>query len=488
MTVYNRTRWVAAGLGPGFAQASDGVLWAATTGGLAHLEASGWQHLVIDSLCKFGSTGLIVDSQGTLWLACKDKVFFLLKGTQGLQELNQHVDSYSSIAESPSGDVWLQDQSGFRSIRKYDNPGGHAVNSTRGILIDRDGAIWLREYSGGLRRFPLPRGAAAQALTRWQDMTDLFAAKDGMTSDDGQMAIEDREGNVWIGTVKGLDRFSERNLVRLPVPEQRGTAIEAADGGGLWVARRAGKPPSPISSIDNDTLVTRGAALRISCVFRADDGSIWFGGEKGLLRYIAGRYESVALPAVSGTEVQAMAQDRTGRLWVSVVHKGVLSLTQGVWADYGNLPTLPKSTAITLSTDAGGRVWFGYTENRIAIADGSNVRLFSEKDGLRVGNVTAIYGRRSNVWAGGEFGLALFDGKHFQPMVPDASLRFEGITGIVETAEGDLWLHGNSGIVHITAAEVRRSLKEPGIPVHGETFGPLDGLEGFGDPVRPHPA
>jgi ligand-binding sensor domain-containing protein len=221
--------------------------------------------------------------------------------------------------------------------------------------------------------------------------------------------------------------------------------------------------------------VTRGPALRVTSVLRVDDGSTWFGGMEGILRHVAGRFESVSLPAVAqARSVQALAQDRTGRLWVSIMRNGVFSLTRGVWADYGNLPTLPKLTAVTLSTDASGRVWFGYTENRIAIVDGSNVQLFSAKDGLQVGNVTAIYARRSRTWAGGEFGLALFDGNHFQPMIPDASLRFEGITGIVETADGDLWLHCNSGLVHIAAAEVRRSIKEPGTPVHGETFGQLD--------------
>jgi signal transduction histidine kinase/ligand-binding sensor domain-containing protein len=488
MTVYTEHDGFPPGTVESFAQASDGALWAITTGGLAHLGASGWRHLAIDSQCKAGSTRLIVDSQGTLWLACPDKVFFLPKGKQALQVLNEHVDGYSSIAEAPSGDLWLQDQSGIRSIRKYDNPGGHAVYSTQGVLVDRSGTVWLRSFPGGLRRFVPPQGLAAQTLTRWQDMTDLITAKNGMTSDNLQSAIVDREGNVWIGTPNGLDRLSESQVVRLPVTAEGRAAIEAADGGGLWVAKSTGYEPSPISSIENDSLVTRGPALRVATVLRADDGSIWFGGEKGLLRYVAGRFESVSLPAVArATEVQAMAQDRTGRLWVSVVRNAVFSLAQGAWADYGNLPTLPKLTAVTLSTDASGRVWFGYTDNRIAIVDGSNVQLFSAKDGLRVGNVTAIYGKRSRVWVGGEFGLALFDGKHFQPMIPDASLRFEGITGIVETADGDLWLHCNSGLVHIVAAEVRRGIKEPGTAVHGETFGSLDGLEGFSDPVRPHP-
>jgi ligand-binding sensor domain-containing protein len=226
------------GLPPGtvhdFAQASDGVIWAATTGGLAHLGASGWRSLVIDSQCKTGNTRLIVDPQGTLWLACPDKVLFLPKGKQALQVLNEHVDGDSSIAESPSGDLWLQDQSGIRSIRKYDNPGGHAVYSTLGVLVDRNGTVWLRNFPGGLRRFVPPQGLAAQTLTRWQDMTDLITAKDGMTSDTERTAmVEDREGNVWIGTVRGLDRFSEPKLVSLPVTEEGPAAIESADGGGL---------------------------------------------------------------------------------------------------------------------------------------------------------------------------------------------------------------------------------------------------------------
>jgi signal transduction histidine kinase/ligand-binding sensor domain-containing protein len=492
MTVYTEHDGLPPGTVESFAEASDGTLWAATTGGLAHLGVSGWRYLAIDSQCKAVTTHVTVDSQGTVWLTCPDKVFFLPKGEQALQALNEHVDSNSSIAESPSGDLWLLDQSGIRSIRTYDNRGGHAVNPRSGLLIDRNGTIWLRNFPGGLRRFVPSQGLAAHGLTRWQDMTDLFTAKDGMTSDNGQWdMVEDREGNVWIGTERGLDRFSEPQLVRLPVTEEGRAAIEAADGGGIWAARTSGSTPdpSPISSIENDSLVTRGPALRISCVLRVDDGSVWFGGEKGLLRHVAGRFESVSLPAVAQARpVQAMAQDRTGRLWVSIMRNPVFSMRQGAWAVYGDLPTLPKLTAVTLSTDASGRVWFGYTDNLIAIVDGSNVQLFSAKDGLQVGNVTAIYGRRSRVWAGGEFGLALFDGKHFQPMIPDASLRFENITGIVESTDGDLWLHSNSGLIHIVATEVRRGIKEPGTPLHGETFGPLDGLEGFSDPVRPHPS
>jgi len=35
------------------------------------------------------------------------------------------------------------------------------------------------------------------------------------------------------------------------------------------------------------------------------------------------------------------------------------------------------------------------------------------KDGVQVGNITAIYGKGSEIWIGGEFGLQLFDQGRF---------------------------------------------------------------------------
>jgi hypothetical protein len=41
--------------------------------------------------------------------------------------------------------------------------------------------------------------------------------------------------------------------------------------------------------------------------------------------------------------------------------------------------------------------------------DGDQVQVFGPDDGIRVGNITAIYGHGSKIWIGGEFGLQQFD-------------------------------------------------------------------------------
>ncbi len=265
-----------------------------------------------------------------------------------------------------------------------------------------------------------------------------------------------------MGSLNGLERFSQQSLSReFDVPDGQ-PGIAAADGGGGVVISR--NLHTPIATFETDKLLpqpqsdVRGA----SCVLRVDDGSIWFGGDTGLSHYTGGRFVPVAMPfAGQGFEVQAMAQERLGALWVSIVRKGVFRLDHGEWTDMGDLLALPKETApLSLVTDATDNVWLGLTRNRVAVVRRGAAQVYGAADGLQLGNVTALYGRRSKLWAGGEFGLAFFDGRRFQSVIPQPPLRIEGITGIVETESGDLWL-GGSGIVHIAAADLSHLTDAP---------------------------
>src|SRR5215510_3988811 len=60
-----------------------------------------------------------------------------------------------------------------------------------------------------------------------------------------------------------------------------------------------------------------------------------------------------------------------------------------------------------------------------------------------------------------------------------------GISGIVETASGDLWLNGLGGIFHVRRAEIAEALKDPAHRVRGDHFGRREGLPGFAFQLRP---
>lgn len=487
------------GLTPGsvssFAQDDDGTVWAATTGGLARRVAGRWQRMAAQvDFPASDVQSLSIDAEGTVWAATLRAVFFLPAGQDVFRMAPVLSKGRPSLAISADGTVWLHDDLGIKIVHRGARPRG-AVRSAPGAMVfDRDGSLWTVHFNDSwVNRAADPERLAAKGAIRSADMPDSFSQKDGLSSNTATMMLEDREGNIWVSTTQGLDRFSERNVVAWrPPPMGRFSPVLAfaaglapARGGGLWIAHYG-----QLTHVDRDGRTRIDPELGPnSCVVALADGSLWVGGRGALWHEVAGRFIRSDLPSeTTGFDVQAIAAERNGALWASVVRQGTYRLDGGVWTRFGGLAALPQLPAITLSTDRTGGLWFGYTESRAALLDAGQIRLFSAKDGLAVGNVTAIHGRRSATWVGGESGLARFDGDRFQPVHPDEDHAFDGLGGIVEAADGGLWLNGSSGIVHVSAAELQRSIGDPGYRVRTEVYGVADGVIGSGTRLRPLPS
>src|SRR5262249_52736957 len=96
---------------------------------------------------------------------------------------------------------------------------------TMALLRDRDGALWIGTRDEGL-------------LHVHQGRTDVFGRYDGLSSDTVDRLFEDREGNIWIATPEGIDRF--RSLAAATTLTSTGrTRVEALTGGkdsGIWAS------------------------------------------------------------------------------------------------------------------------------------------------------------------------------------------------------------------------------------------------------------
>jgi hypothetical protein len=226
----------------------------------------------------------------------------------------------------------------------------------------------------------------------------------------------------------------------------------------------------------------------VGLLYRSPDKTIWFGGTNGLWRLVDGGLVRVDLPKEMADQspfLQTITQDRLGGMWVSFGRHGLYRLADGVWTSYGGHEDLPKTGVVIEFTDSLGRVWFGYTKSQLAVLDGDHVQVFGPNDGIRVGNITAIYGRGPEIWIGGEFGLQQFDHGRFHNIQATDDELLRGISGIVETANGDLWLHGLGGIFHVRRSEIAAALKNSAYHVKGEHFGTREGLPGFPAQLRP---
>jgi signal transduction histidine kinase/ligand-binding sensor domain-containing protein len=439
------------------------------------------------------------DRSGTLWIAVDDSIMFMHPGQRALVTTNIQLDGEPSFLEGPDGTLWLIDAHGIRALYEPSGPtnaskdwiglGDPQSEPVDVMFIDRAGTFWM-STPPGIRRARDPADLLRHGLSD-KASADVFLPTDGLTgpASSGVAGLEDREGNVWLGTSGGLDRFRESRLTRVELAVSAlystGFALAAGDDGAVFVGD---------SSKDGAFKVTKESTVEavpgvsdITCAYRDPDGIIWLGGPEKIWHSAGRQWVAIDPPlhnsvtqASSYSGVQAIAKDRSGTLWVSVVRAGVFRLAGGKWTRYGD-------PAVSITADSSGRVWLGYPNSQIQVVDQNSVRMLSAADGLSVGPVLSIYARAPHVWVGGEHGLARFDGRRFSAVTRQGGVPLPSVSGIVETAEGDLWLSTSEGAMKVPADEVRRVVSNPLYAVQYTLLDFLDGMPGTPTAIRPMP-
>src|SRR6185436_1007556 len=107
-----------------------------------------------------------------------------------------------------------------------------ALRRTTGVVEDRDGNVWVGTRAGLVRYQP---GREVETFTR----------ADGLPDDDITAVFEDREGSLWVGTHGGgLAQFTDRTLDGQAGPpslrDQWISSVAEDEGGALWVGTALG--------------------------------------------------------------------------------------------------------------------------------------------------------------------------------------------------------------------------------------------------------
>ena len=484
----------------------DGTLWAAVAGGLACLHGQRWQRIASESIPM--ALGALVDRNGTLWVATVGRVLARTAHEDHFREMAHWGDpdtdypDYMPFAMAPDGKVWTWTNNGLTRMDSPTDPqpDGHGILDSHGtlgwtgnfpapLLFDREENLWL----GGdaVRRLPSRELLSDSTPLHIEPPPHIENLTDESNGGRAIALFEDREGNIWVGTEKGLGRFSHSNIIRAPLPPCSWRYVFAAGGAGtLWAACSPDFPSTVgfLLEIRNGTIVNQQETGAFTAGYGDPDGSAWFGGIAGLGHTENGRLVVTPWPEKVQMDVQAVVRDRTGAIWVSLIHQGVFRLSNGRWLAYGGLKALPRIAPIVETVDAKGALWLGYTDNRIARVNGDKVELLDASRGLNVGNVTAIHASGKRVWVGGDLGFARFDGMRFVPILGASGSSFAGISGIIESRSGELWLNGIAGITHISRPEVERVSVDATHRVQVETFDSVDGVPGPAQQLRPIPS
>jgi signal transduction histidine kinase/ligand-binding sensor domain-containing protein len=480
----------------GLAVGTDGTVWAGTSRGLARFDGQRWAD-VTDALGLPSPyiQQVLADKTGNLWIAAGDKMAVLRPGSP-------HVHVYAIpgdnvFQEDPAGRVWTMQTTPaclyLLDPTRDDAPACRPLpaESFALWLVDQTGNLWVDDTAQHMRVLPIPNEGSAPTA---QFKTPPTATRPFVTFSTGEpnCALQDREGNVWFGTPVGLEQMRVSRL-RSHGPFAKIVVLGSGNHNSLWVGTtHPDRPPGQdFFQLDRGVLVPyAGGPTMITATYRDSTGVLWVGGYGRLWKLEDREWNEIPAPPelskallTRQVRTQSIARDTSGALWLSVAQAGLFRLEAGQWQRI-LVPDIPPSEyPSAIYADANGPVWLGYPHARIATLTHGAWRLYTEKDGITVGSVQALSQVNNEIWAGGDRGLARIRAGRFEPLPTLDALG--GITGLLQTKSGDLWLSTAVGAVHIAQQELGRLDDAP--PSY-QTFDFLDGMPGIAPALRPMPS
>src|SRR6267142_1441608 len=214
----------------------DGTLWIGTTEGLASWKDG--KLTVYAELADHRIATTIESHDGTIWtigltpptgelcrirngeVRCWGK-----DGLFGSRVATMSEDSDGVLLVLLSGTIDRMVDGELREVRRLPGASGQLTTSVQ-VLRDRDGGLWIGALGGGLTHLH-------------QGQIDQFSQSDGLSSNTIEGLFQDREGNIWVGTNSGLDRFREFPVT--PATSRQGFSslyvmeVLASRDGSIWL-------------------------------------------------------------------------------------------------------------------------------------------------------------------------------------------------------------------------------------------------------------
>jgi len=247
-----------------------GNLWFGTYRGVSKYDGRSFINFTEkDGLCDNLVRSIIEDKIGNIWFGtdsggiCKfDGVSFTNFSTKdGLND-----DEIMTIFEDQRGNIWIGSRRGiniFNGENFVDFTEKHGLLEEEpvfAIIEDQKGNIWFGVYGEGIVRYtpahqtPEKPGENDESGGSFQ----AFSSKDGLYDDTVISMSLDEDGNLWIGTEKGISRLNVRQY----------------DETGRIEFKNYGKEEGFI-----------GIECIHNAIFRDSKGNMWFGTLRGAIQY-----------------------------------------------------------------------------------------------------------------------------------------------------------------------------------------------------------
>jgi PAS domain S-box-containing protein len=396
-----------------------------------------------------------------------------------------------ALASTPDGSLWVGlvhagKGGGLRQLvqgawKPFVTPefDGSALEVTR-LLVDRDGSLWVGTLNRGVYRI---QGHKVEHLR----------SSDGLSGDAVAGLFQDREGNIWIATARGIDNFHDLRVAsfstRQGLSADQVNSVVASRDGTLWIGNynldvlRSGK----ITSIQpRNGLPGR----EMTSLLEDRAGRLWVGVDQELSVYEQGKFTKIHTRDGSpfGT-VRAMTEDVDGNIWAATSSNAdrnrLLRIQDRRIHEDISTPQLPLAN--TLAADPHGGVWLGLASGGLARYRNGRMEFFSLNRSPHDGPVHGLLvNSDASVLAATASGLVGWQNGKVQSLTVRNGLPCDVIYALIFDRNAALWLYARCGLISIPNTELQRWWKSPDTTVESKLLDVFDGAQPMSTPFRPN--
>ena len=460
-------------------ESRTGILVAGTASGIARFDGVKWTNVNREwGYPGSESKAVWFDRDDVLWAQTEDRVVYLPSGARQFLDPGMPLVYGSAVTQygqEKDGTVWFAEM--FRSVHTLGRVGErHAMTEVAvgswTMLIDRRGSLWIGSAGDGVRRVLDPAKIRGRRVAQFGPEAEQFTAKDGLLSDVVDVMFEDREGNIWVGTDRGLERFREGAVAPFGLPGgNRSRLVFAGRDTTVWVSGYNMRDVVQVGSRSADTITFDFLCCR--SLARDPSGVLWTHDVHRILRAEGARFVEVPVRSAKELRITDLAVDPAGTVWVFDEGEGLLRLTPGGLVPVAPV-TEPEFPHGILYADRSGRIWIG-VHNWTAVWDSGQLK----RNRGTWGQIHTFFeDRRGTIWAVGNGGIMRFEGDSFYRLPPRLDVPGHTVLGMAEDEAGAVWLVTSTNILRLPPGEIDRALADSTATLRYRSLDQLDGLPG----------
>ena len=414
---------------------------------------------------------------GDVWLGSRDGGLLRLQGgrasrvTKGLPDLK-----INALLAGSGGEVWIGTDHGVArwngtEITTSGIPAGLRQTTALSMIRDRESNVWIAAGGNGLLR--VSRDGVVRA-----------AAEHGWSFGYVATVFEDRDGNLWVGTDEGLERWRDPVFTTYSaaqgIPGGGVGPLFADESGRMWFGPSTG---GLFSIRDGVVTEVRQAELADDVVYSIHGGNdeVWIGRQRGGVTRLRVRGDTIR--ADRFTQRQGLAQDnvfaihraRNGAVWAGTLTSGVSLLEEGRFTTYDTKNGLPSNTIASIRESRDGTLWVGTPNGLSGFARGG-WRTLTTRDGLPANDINTLFEDRAGVlWVGTASGIAVLEAGRVKSLNAVPAVLRGSIVGFAEDRRGSLWVNAIDHVLRVDREALLHGVLQDG---DVREYGLADGLPG----------